>query len=154
VGTQRNDDPRTVREVALRYRGRGKRAPEKIRNASQVAAFFRRAVVDDAREHFLALYLDGRHQALGYRVVSIGTATASLVHPREVFQPAVLLGACAIVIGHNHPSGDPTPSREDLDVTQRLFDAGKLLGITLIDHVVWTREGAFHSFAEHDALPR
>ncbi len=150
----RHRPPHTVREVAVRYIGRSRRAPEKIGNPSQVAAFFRRAIVDDAREHFLAIYLDGRHQALAYRIVSVGTATASLVHPREVFQPAVLLGACAIVLGHNHPSGDPTPSREDREVTDRLSEAGKLLGITLLDHVVFTREGRFHSFSEAGALPR
>jgi DNA repair protein RadC len=70
-------------------------------------------------EHFVALYLDGRHRAIADAIVSIGTATASLVHPREVFQPAIAVGACALLIGHNHPSADLTPSAEDLEVTRR-----------------------------------
>ena len=81
-------------------------------------------------------------------IVSIGTATASLVHPREVFQPAIGLGACALLIGHNHPSGDVTPSPEDLEVTRRLADAGRILGVTVLDHIVWSRCGAFHSIRE------
>jgi len=77
-----------------------------------------------------------------------GQLPASLVHPREVFQPAIAIGAVALVIAHNHPSGDPSPSAEDLEVTRRLADAGRLLGVTLLDHIVWTRGGAFHSVRE------
>ena len=113
-----------------------------------MAAYLRRRIHDDAREHFVAIYLDGRHRPVADCVVSIGTATASLVHPREVFQPAIAVGACALLIGHNHPSGDPTPSREDLDVTKRLADAKRILGITVLDHVVWARGGASHSIRE------
>ncbi len=98
----------------------------------------------------MALYLDGRHRPIADRIVSIGTATASLVHPREVFQPAVALGACGLIVAHNHPSQDPTPSAEDRDVTRRLAEAGQLLGIPLLDHVVWTRNGAFVSLRELD----
>ena len=108
----------------------------------------RRAVTDHAREHFVALYLDGRHRPVAHQIVSVGTATASLVHPREVFQPAVLLGACALIVARNHPSGDPSPSVEDRDVTKRLAQAGKLLGITLLDSIVWTHEGTFASLRE------
>ena len=93
--------------------------------------------------------LDGRHRAIAHSIVSIGTATATLVHPREVFQPAVLLGAVAVLLLHNHPSGDPSPSTEDRDITRRLAEAGRLLGITVLDHVVWTRESGFHSLREH-----
>jgi len=76
---------------------------------------------------------------------SIGTATASLVHPREVFQPALLLGACALIVAHSPPFGDPSRSVEDRDVKKRLARAGKLLGITLLDSIVWTHEGTFAS---------
>jgi len=79
--------------------------------------------------------------------VSIGTADQSLVHPREVFQPGLLCGAVALLVAHSHPSGGPSPSAEDRDVTRRLADAGKLLGIALLDHVVFTADGDFHSFA-------
>ena len=87
-------------------------------------------------EEFWGVLLDGKHRVLGLAQVSVGTLTTSLVHPREVFGPAVRLGAAALVCAHNHPSGDPEPSPEDLDVTQRLVQAGKLLGIPLMDHIV------------------
>lgn len=144
-------DARFIREVAIRYVGARRRCPEAIREPSSVAAYLRRRIHDDAREHFVAIYLDGRHRPIADSVVSIGTATASLVHPREVFQPAIALGACALLIGHNHPSGDASPSAEDLEVTKRLADAGRILGVMLLDHVVWTRGGAFHSIRETHA---
>jgi DNA repair protein RadC len=137
-----------IREVAIRYVGARRRAPSQITRPEEVAQYLRRRVHDDAREHFVAIYLDGRHRPIADSVVSIGTATASLVHPREVFQPAVALGAVALLIGHNHPSGDATPSPEDLEVTRRLAEAGRILGVTLLDHVVWTRGGAFHSIRD------
>lgn len=137
-----------IREVAIRYVGARRRAPAKITRPDEVAQYLRRRIRDDAREHFVALYLDGRHRPIADSIISVGTATASLVHPREVFQPAIAIGACALLIGHNHPSGDPTPSREDLDVTKRLADAGRILGISLLDHVVWVRQGGFHSVRE------
>lgn len=148
MATSEQQAVHVIREVAIRYIGRGKRAPEAMRGPADICAFLRRAITDDAREHFVALYLDGRHKAVAHQIVSIGTATASLVHPREVFQPAILLGACAVVVAHNHPSGDPTPSSEDREVTQRLAEAGKLLGIPLLDSIVWTRQGRFVSLRE------
>ena len=108
-----------IREVSVRYVGRSARIATAIRRPVQVVEFLRRVVRDDACEHFVALYLDGRHQPIAHQVVSIGTASASLVHPREVFQPAILVGACAVIVAHNHASGDPTPSREDREITQR-----------------------------------
>lgn len=88
------------------------------------------------REEFLLVPLDGKNRALGFHVVSVGTLTASLVHPREVYKLAILENAAAIILVHNHPSGDPTPSAEDVAITQRLKDAGELLGIRILDHVV------------------
>ena len=88
------------------------------------------------RETVVALYLDGRHRLLQRHEVSIGTATASLIHPREVFGPALRSGACAVVVAHNHPSGDPEPSAEDQGVTERLVAAGELVGVPLLDHIV------------------
>ena len=142
------EDVHLIREVAIRYVGAQRRIPAKITRPEEVAQYLRRRIRDDAREHFVAIYLDGRHRPIADSIVSIGTATASLVHPREVFQPAIAIGACALLIGHNHPSGDVTPSAEDLVVTRRLAEAGRLLGITLLDHVVWERGGAFHSIRE------
>jgi DNA repair protein RadC len=137
-----------IREVAIRYVGARRRVGEKIASPAEAARYFRRRIHDDAREHFVALYLDGRHRAIADAIVSIGTATASLVHPREVFQPAIGLGACALLIGHSHPSGDVTPSREDIEVTERLVRAGRILGIPLLDHIVWSRAGGHHAIRE------
>ncbi|MCG8556554.1 MAG: JAB domain-containing protein [Proteobacteria bacterium] len=102
-----------MREAIVQYRGRRQRVASPIREPHQAVELARRIVRDHAREHFLALYLDGRHRPIAHAVVSVGTATASLVHPREVFQTAVLTGAVALLVLHNHPSGDPAPSRED-----------------------------------------
>jgi len=137
-----------IREVAVRYLGRAARIGAAMASPADVARFMRRVVREDAREHLSAIYLDGRHRPIAYQIVSIGTATASLVHPREVFQPAVLVGACAVIVAHNHPSGDPTPSREDLVITRRLAQAGSVLGIALLDHVVWTRDAAHTSIRD------
>jgi len=99
------------------------------------------------KETFHVLLLDTRHRLRGRRRVSEGTLTASLVHPREVFGPALARGAAAVVVVHNHPSGDPEPSAEDEAVTRRLLDAGRLLGIPLLDHVV-LGEGAWVSLRQ------
>jgi DNA repair protein RadC len=88
------------------------------------------------KEHFVVLALNARSIPLGVVTVSIGTLSASLVHPREVFGPAILLNAAAIIVSHNHPSGDVTPSAEDKDATRRLQRAGELLGIPVLDHII------------------
>jgi DNA repair protein RadC len=98
----------------------------------------------EAVEVFAALPLNSRHEVIGYVEVSRGTLNRSLVHPREVLGPAVRLGAAAVIVAHNHPSGDPAPSAEDREVTTRLRSAGEVLGIPLIDHVV-IGEGGRHA---------
>jgi len=109
-----------------------------IKGPNDVADFVRSVLTDNSREHCVALYLDGAHQVVSYSIISIGTANMSVVHPREVFQRAILAGAVSIIIAHNHPSGVLTPSDEDHKVTQRLKDAGEILGIKLLDHVIVT----------------
>ncbi len=94
-----------------------------------------------AKEHFQALYLDTRRHLLASETISVGTLDSSLVHPREVFRPAVKLGASAVLVAHNHPSGDPSPSAEDLALTNRLDKAAKVLGFTLLDHLIVARRG-------------
>jgi DNA repair protein RadC len=100
------------------------------------------------RETFQVLLLDGKHRLKRQEIVSIGTLTTSLVHPREVFRPAVREAAAAVICAHNHPSGDPHPSAEDLEVTRRLLDAGRTLGIPLLDHVI-LGAGRYVSLREH-----
>lgn len=91
---------------------------------------------DLRKEVFVALLLDGRHRLAAIERVSEGTLTSSIVHPREVFAPAIRASAAALIVAHNHPSGDPTPSREDIEVTRRLREVGELVGIRLLDHVI------------------
>jgi len=103
------------------------------------------------KEHFRALYLDARRRLLQTETVSIGTLTSSLVHPREVFQPAVAHSAAAILVAHNHPSGYPEPSPEDLALTRRLRQSGEILGIEVLDHLVVGR-GRFVSLKQRGIL--
>ncbi len=93
------------------------------------------------REHFVVLLLNARHEMQRREVVSIGSLNASIVHPREVFLPAILHSAASIVLVHNHPSGDPEPSEEDLSITRRLVEVGDLVGIGVLDHVVVAARG-------------
>lgn len=88
------------------------------------------------REHFVVLYLNRKTHVNAIQTVSIGGLHSSLVHPREVFKPAILTSSAGIILVHNHPSGDPTPSAEDVNITRRLIEAGKILGIEVLDHVV------------------
>ena len=98
------------------------------------------------REHFVAFYLDTHNKLIERQLISIGTLDTSLVHPREVFEPAIAKHAAGIVVAHNHPSGSVEPSRADRDITERLRQAGKLVGIPLLDHVIVTAT-AFAGFA-------
>lgn len=90
----------------------------------------------EPREHFVALLLDTRHRTIGIHTVSIGTINCSVVSPAEVMKAALLANATAVIVAHNHPSGDPEPSAEDRAVTKRLVEAGKILGIDLLDHLI------------------
>jgi DNA repair protein RadC len=112
-----------------------------IRGPEDVFLHFHARLRDLPHEEFHLLLLDGRHRVLREIMASRGTLTASLVHPREVFRPALREGAAALVVVHNHPSGDPAPSHEDREVTRRLVQAGALLGVPLLDHVVVAERG-------------
>ncbi len=96
---------------------------------------------DKKQEYFVCLTLDGANRLIAKRIVTIGTLTASLVHPREVFADAITDRAASIIVAHNHPSGNLQPSQADVDVTDRLREAGELLGVTLLDHVIVTKDG-------------
>lgn len=95
---------------------------------------------EEKKEHFVCLYLNARTQLVHKAVVSVGTISGSLVHPREVFAPALEHAASAVILVHNHPSGDPTPSGDDLNLTRRLVEAGLILGIEVIDHIIVSQE--------------
>lgn len=99
------------------------------------------------REHFLALLVNTKNQIIRIETISIGTLNSSLVHPRELFKPAIKYSAAAVIICHNHPSGSPEPSKEDLELTCRLQAAGELIGIGILDHVI-IGDGSFISMKE------
>jgi len=140
-------DVNFIREILINYRG-PRRAKPVIRNATHAADFIRRVLPDNAREHFVTLYLDAGHKIAAFSVTATGTADSCPVHAREVFQCAVLIGATAIIVGHNHPSGESGPSDCDRMVTSKLREVGTLLGIKVLDHVV-LGEDRMYSFAEH-----
>lgn len=103
---------------------------------------------DKKKEHFVVFFLDTRNQKIKHDIVSIGTLNTNLVHPREVFEPAVKYLAAQIILAHNHPSGDVSPSNEDELVTQQLVNAGKLLGIPVLDHIIVSSNGYYSLASE------
>jgi len=124
-----------IREVNVHYRMTEHRG-NAMTEPDQVAQFFRTVTVDNSREHFAALYLDGASHVVCYSIISIGTANSTLVSPREVFQRAVLVGAVSVLVAHNHPSGKLVASDEDIQTTRRLKGSGELIGVRLLDHVI------------------
>ncbi len=104
-----------------------------------------RGYVAARKEHFLALHLNTRHVVVREELVSMGSLSSSIVHPREVFRSAILETSASLILVHNHPSGDPTPSDDDVEITMRLAEVGDLVGIPIVDHVV-LGDGAFYSF--------
>jgi len=106
---------------------------------------------DLKKEHFVVLYLNAKNQLVHKETISMGTLNANLVHPREVFEPALKHSAAQIIAAHNHPSGDPKPSEDDMDLTKRLTEAGKMMGIEIMDHVIISKNSHF-SFKEEKLL--
>jgi DNA repair protein RadC len=106
---------------------------------------------DKKKEYLLAFFLNARHQLIAKEIISIGTLTASLAHPREIFAPAIGQAAAGVVLVHNHPSGDPSPSDEDVRLTKRIAQAGQIMGIELLDHLILASSGTF-SFKTSGAL--
>ncbi len=126
--------------------------PNAIRHGSDCVALLRAFLRGDPRERCMAIYLDARHRPLAIHTVGIGTEQSCTMGAREVFGPALQLSATSVVVAHNHPSGDPTPSAEDRLVTERLRQAGELLGVELLDHVV-LGETRYYTFAEEATFP-
>jgi DNA repair protein RadC len=135
-----------IREVRVNYVASDK-PRAKVSGPVDIADFVRSVLIDNSREQFIAMYLDASHCVVGYAIITIGIANQTLIHPREVFQRAILSGATAVVVAHNHPSGSVEPSQEDVCVTNRLKEAGTLLGIQLLDHVI-VSDFAFNSLRE------
>ena len=115
-------------------------------SSTDVARYFMPRLRDLRKEVFMVLLLDARNALIRGVTVSVGSLTASIVHPREVFKPAILASAASVIFVHNHPSGDPTPSQDDLKITAQLVEAGQLLDIKVLDHIIIGR-GQFCSMA-------
>src|SRR5215467_2211518 len=135
LGLFQQDMTSTVREdgvpvyrVCLVREGRMPCYNQQIRSAVDASMLLHTYLADVDREHFVIILLNQKNRVIGIHTVSMGSLTASVVHPREVYKVAILSNAAAIICGHNHPSGDPNPSQEDRALTTRLSDAGKLLG--------------------------
>ena len=152
-------DPEHVRRyrvskyrVALVREGTIPVAEKIVREPADVARLMTPLVADLDREAFWVLLLDGKNKIIGINLVALGSLTACLVHSREVFKPAIVGSAAAVVLVHNHPSQQPEPSAEDVALTRRLREAGALLGIRILDHVILGHDGAFRSLADDGVL--
>lgn len=122
------------------------RSPE---DAAKIVSEYLRGV---DREHFVGLYLNSANALIAIHTVSVGTLNSSLVHPREVFKLALMVNAASVIVAHNHPSGNAEPSQEDLAVTRQLVEAGKILGITIHDHIITTGGTTYASLAERGLI--
>ncbi|WZO97319.1 JAB domain-containing protein [Isosphaeraceae bacterium EP7] len=127
----------TIREVTVNYRG-PKRKAGSITEPWLAAEFIRKVLPNNSQEHFIAVYLAGDHSPIAYSVVHTGTAICSPASSREVLQRGCLLGACGLIVAHNHPSGASDPSPQDRDITEKLRQAAELVGMKLLDHLVVT----------------
>jgi DNA repair protein RadC len=123
-----------------------------LRQSRDVADLMAGVVAGLDREAFFVVLVDGKNRVSAINLVSLGSLTAALVHPREVFKVAIAGSAAALVLVHNHPSGDPTPSAEDLSLTRRLCEVGDLVGIKVLDHLVLGDRGRFRSLADDGLL--
>ncbi len=138
---------------AISERYAKEKIPQKVSLSSpkKVADYLRESIGREKKEHFVVLSFDTRNNILGIDTISIGILNANLVHPRETFETAIHHHAASIIIAHNHPSGNPNPSDEDIKITVKLFEAGKLLDIHVLDHIIIGRN-TFYSFKEKQLL--
>ena len=123
----------------------------KLNNSQLVYKFYKEKIGDKKQEYFYAVYLDNQKRIIEDKLLFIGTINYSLVHPREIFKEAYLLGASAIICIHNHPGGNPFPSKQDIDITNSLVDAGKILGIKVVDHIIICKD-KYYSFLENNDI--
>ena len=126
----------SVFELARRLEIFVEEPKRKICSPKDVYALMYPKMREHKKEKFITLYLDTKNQILKEETISVGSLNASIVHPREVFKVALELSSASVIMSHNHPSGDPSPSREDISVTEKLVEGGKLLGIDVLDHII------------------
>jgi DNA repair protein RadC len=138
-------------EMAKRLNSDRLASSERFTSPEQIYNHYHYYFRDLRKEYFMILLLDGKNRILREVQISEGSLNQSIVHPREVFSPAVRESAAAIILVHNHPSGDPTPSREDTEITRRLKEAGELMGVKVLDHII-VGDGSFVSFVARGML--
>lgn len=151
IGPVRAVEIKACLEIARRFQQIVLRPGDILNGSRQVFACYHEKLRDYKKERFYCLLLDAKHRILKEELVSIGSLNFSIIHPREVFAPAIKEAAESILLLHNHPSGDPTPSREDIHITRRLVEVGKLVGIEVIDHII-IGNGCYVSFTEQKLL--
>ncbi len=151
IGPAKAAELQAVFEIARRFQEQPLRPGTRYSRPEEVYRHFRGRLADYKREQFIVLLLDSKNRLLREVQISQGSLTASIVHPREVFSVVVRESAAALLLVHNHPSGDPTPSREDREITQRLKEAGDLMGVRVLDHIIIGAEG-YLSFADQGLL--
>jgi len=137
--------------LAARFQARKLERLDRFTSPQQVFDYFHHEFRDSRKEYFLILLLDGKNRIIRRVQISEGSLNQSIVHPREVFNPAVKESAAAVILVHNHPTGDPSPSSEDIAVTRRLREAGEIMGIKVLDHII-VGDGEYLSFVERGLL--
>jgi DNA repair protein RadC len=136
IGIAKATQLKAAFELGKRLEGYPERGKVVIKSPEDVFSQVRSRLKGKKREHFLTLLLDTRNQLIGVAPISIGSLDSSIVHPREVFKEAISASAASVIFVHNHPSGDPQPSEDDIKLTQRLVEAGKIVGIEVLDHII------------------
>ena len=151
IGPAKAAELKAVFELARRFGTVALRQGDRYTCSQEVFQHFHEQLRDRKKEVFLALLLDSKNRVIRQVQVSEGSLTASIVHPREVFAPVVRESAAAVLFVHNHPSGDPTPSREDVEITTRLREAGELMGVRVLDHII-IGSGDYVSFVDRGLM--
>ncbi|WP_406659595.1 DNA repair protein RadC [Methanolobus sp. ZRKC3] len=136
IGTAKAAQIAAVFELARKREGFTDEPKRRIRSPADVYSLLYPKMREQKREKLVALLLDTKNQVIREETISIGSLNANIVHPREVFKAALIESSASVILSHNHPSGDPTPSREDISVTEKLVEGGKMLGIDVLDHVI------------------
>ena len=139
-----------VREIAARY-GEKRILGQSFNSAKQVYEHFRIRLGTARQEQFHVLILDNKHRVIEEKMITMGTLNQSLIHPREIFAPAIELRAASVILIHSHPSGDTKPSQQDIEITKRLSEVGEIMGIKVMDHVI-IGDGYF-SFVDQEMMP-
>lgn len=151
VGLAKATSIKAAFSLASRFPARKLERLDRFTSPQQVFEYFNHEFRDSRKEYFLVLLLDGKNRIIRRVQISEGSLNQSIVHPREVFSPAVKETAAALILVHNHPTGDPAPSSEDIAITRRLREAGEIMGIKVLDHII-VGDGEYLSFVERGLL--